>query len=198
MDEDASAPEALDDLVALVTGGLVDALVRQLRSSYTSLGNAEIEDVVAGSIERVVARIQKGPLHGDLAAYVYKATLNGANKAARQKARRAEVSLAPDLAQPTADVADDVLRRQVVQLLLAEVRSWENANIRVVTLVYLEAAVAGEPLDSVEVAELASPVLGEELNPASVRKWKARGMQKLRDFLQHITDPDTHGKDPRP
>lgn len=180
--------DQLEELAELVDGGLIDALVRQIRAYYGTLGSGDVEDAVADAVERVVRRMKKGPLEGDLRSYMFKATLNSANKAVRRAQRRAESSLdaSPEGAAPAVD--EEVLRGQVIQLLLAEIRSWENAHIREVTLIYLEAAVAGEPIEGEEVAELASHILGEEINPRSVSQWRARGIRKLTTFYEDFTN----------
>lgn len=193
-DDAMSSSEAqLVDLESLVSEGLVTALVRQIQSQYRWLGSAEVEDVVAGAIEQVVHRVKKAPLSGDLAAYVFKAALYRAKNTARQAARRAEGPL-DDLPVGTSPPVDeDVLRRQVIELLVAEIRSWENAHIREVTLVDLEAAVAGEPLEDTEVAELVTQVLGEEINSRSVSQWRRRGLQKLTKFAEQLGGTDEPG-----
>jgi DNA-directed RNA polymerase specialized sigma24 family protein len=191
-DNDAkpSSEGQLVDIESLVSEGLVTAMVRQIQSQYRWLGSAEVEDVVAGAIEQVVRRVKKAPLSGDLAAYVFKAALYRAKNTARQVARRAESPL-DDLPAGTSPPADEeVLRRQVVELLVAEIRSWENAHIREVTLVDLEAAVAGEPLDDTDVADLVAQILGEEINPRSVSQWRRRGLQKLTKFAEQLGGTD--------
>lgn len=190
-----SSEAQLVDLEALVSEGLVAALVRQIHSQYRWLGSAEVEDVVAGAIEQVVHRVKKAPLSGDLAAYVFKAALYRAKNTARQVARRAERPLDDLRVDSTPPVDEEVLRRQVVELLIAEIRSWENAHIREVTLVDLEAAVAGEPLDDTDVADLVSQVLGEEINPRSVSQWRRRGLQKLTKFAEQIGGTDAPGRE---
>lgn len=178
------------DFELLVSEGLVTALVRQIQFQYGWLGSAEVEDVVAGAIEQVVRRVKKAPLSGDLAAYVFKAALYRAKNTAQQVARRAERPI-DDLPGGTSPPVDEeVLRRQVVELLVAEIRSWENAHIREVTLVDLEAAVAGEPLDDTEVADLVSQVLCEEINPRSVSQWRRRGLQRLTKFAEQLGGAD--------
>jgi DNA-directed RNA polymerase specialized sigma24 family protein len=192
-DNDDATPSSeaqLVDLESLVSEGLVTALVRQIQSQYGWLGSAEVEDVVAGAIEQVVRRVKKAPLSGDLAAYVFKAALYRAKNTARQVARRAERPLDDLPASTSPPVDEEVLRRRVVELLVAEIRSWENAHIREVTLIDLEAAVAGEPLDDAEVADLVSQVLGEEINPRSVSQWRRRGLQKLTKFAEQLGGTD--------
>jgi DNA-directed RNA polymerase specialized sigma24 family protein len=189
--DDPSAGDPLGELEQLISAGLFDGLVRQIRSHYPWLGKQNVEDAVAEAVERVVRRLQRGPLHGNLADYVFKAALNSARKTGRTVARRAETSLhAVPEATVSRSLEDDALRAMAVGLLLAEVRSWENTNIREVTLVYLEAAVAGEPMEAGEVADVVSQVLGEEINLRSVSQWKARGFRRLGAFYRRIAGTD--------
>jgi DNA-directed RNA polymerase specialized sigma24 family protein len=196
--DDPAAEAWLDELEQLVRDRVFDAMFHQIRARYPDLGTGQVEDAVADAIEGVLRRLQRGPTTGDLRSYLFKSAWNAARKAAGKAARRNETALADDEETPadawrnaTTSAEETALRNMAVQLLTAEVRCWENANIREVTLIYLEAAVAMEPIEATEVAERVGPILGEEINLTSVRQWKARGFRRLREYYLRLVESET-------
>jgi DNA-directed RNA polymerase specialized sigma24 family protein len=183
----------LDQLELLLRQRFFDGLVRQLRVKFSNLGSSDVEDAVAGAVESLVKRLSRRPVSGDLRAYLSKSAFNEARRAARRRTRGLECPLDERDDSELPSTEDDALRTAGIEMIKAEVRSWENANVREVTLVYVEALVEGELLDTEEVAEIVSTVLGEEINPNSVRTWKARGLRKLQQFVN-----STDGFDMRP
>ena len=99
-------------------------------------------------------------------------------------------------ADPSWTVEEQALLRATYDVLRSHVATWETENVRVVTLLYLEAAFEGEPLTSDDAAELAGELLGYEVDDSFVRTWKSRGFKKLarpRDGARRRRGP-TKGK----
>lgn len=172
----------LAELEELLRQGFFDGLVGQLKARYPNLGSGHVEDAVASAVEALVKRLRRGPLSGDARSYLAKIAYNAASKSAARAVLHPESPFEeqPDEFTPSAE--DEALRQASIELIKAEVRSWENVNIREVTMAYIEAAVESEVVETDEVAEIVGNVVGEEINPNSVRTWKARGLRKLTEF----------------
>ncbi|MGR6967000.1 hypothetical protein ACU610_21300 [Geodermatophilus sp. URMC 61] len=172
--------EGLEDLQRALSDRFFLGLVEQFRKQFDNVGSAEVEDAVAAAVEKLLKRLERGPV-GSVRSYLAKSAFNELRKITT---RRREIPVESHADLPTDGPDEKVLRQQAIELVKAEIRTWENANIKHVMLVYVDMIVAGDVLETDEVAEIVSQNLGEDINPLSVRTWKARGMRKLREFIE--------------
>lgn len=182
MRDDAEAQEeGIPELERALIDRFFLGLVRQLRSQFDNVGSAQVEDAVAVSVERLLIRLQRGPVR-DVRSYLAKSAFNELRKTA---SRRVEVALEErdDAEIPSAE--DVVLRGAAIDLIRAEISTWENDHIKHVMFVYVDMLVANDVLETDEVADIVSVNLGEHISPMSVRTWKARGLRKLRQFIEN-------------
>jgi hypothetical protein len=180
---------------AMLRDGTLEGLVRRLRRDFPALAS-EADAAVGHGVARLIVRSQApDDPRGYLAASAY----NEMKRIGRQKARCGSLeALAVDQddrpgwepAQGGWTVEEQTLLRATYDLLCAHVAIWDTENVRVVTLLFLEAAFLGEPLPSAAAAELASGLLGYEVDASFVRTWKSRGFRKLRDFIATIDAVD--------
>jgi DNA-directed RNA polymerase specialized sigma24 family protein len=182
--EDAPEPgEGVDELKQLLVERFFLGLVRQFRGEYPNLGSAAIEDAIATAVEKVLKRLAGGSVR-DVRGYLAKVAHNEAKKAGRRAAREIPLGERPDGLDEAAE--DTVLREAALGIIKAEIAGWENAHVREVMLVYVDVIALDEPLETDEVAEIVGANLGEEINPLSVRTWKARGIKRLRTFIEDM------------
>lgn len=181
-DDEAGQGDGEDVLLDLLKGGFMLGLVSQLHQAYPNAGSGPIEDAVAEAVSRLLVRVLKEPPVSDVASYLAKVAHNTLKRGAeRATNRESPLEERPEEADVSAE--DEALRHAAVELIRAEVRSWENANIREVMLVYVDSIAYGEPLEAVDVATIAGQNLGEEISAGSVRVWKARGLKRLQEFV---------------
>lgn len=177
---------------AMLRDGTVEGLARRLRRDFPTLA-AEADAAIGHGVERLILRPYSPR---DCGAYLAACAYNELKRLARLQARHESLdALAadPDGDRPgwepadgAATVEEQALRRITYDLLRSHVSTWDTENVRVVTLLYLEAAYEGEPLSSDTAAELASELLGYEVDANFVRTWKSRGFRKLRDYVQAV------------
>jgi DNA-directed RNA polymerase specialized sigma24 family protein len=185
-------PALVAEVEVMLSDGFVEGLVRRLRAAFPSLAE-ESDGAVGHAVEKLITRPQ---VPGKPRPYLTACAYNEMKRLARRRAR--ELSLEA-LAEPAEDredsgpgwqleqggwtVEEKALLTATYKQLRAHVETWETDNVRVVTLLYLEAAFLGEPLSSQDAAELAGDVLGYEVDDAFVRTWKSRGFKRLREFV---------------
>jgi hypothetical protein len=156
--------------------------VRQLQGQFHNVGSAQVEDAVADAVEKLVRRLGQGPVRS-VRDYLAKVAFNNLNKFVTHRVM--EVELADGQRDDAPSAESEALRNAAIGIIKAEVRTWENAHIREVMLVYIDVMAYGEPLDTEEVAALVTATLNEVISPLSIRKWKARGLRKLREFIDN-------------
>ncbi|MGY1635422.1 RNA polymerase sigma factor [Geodermatophilus sp. SYSU D00742] len=173
--------EGLEALQWVLHERFLLGLVEQLRRQFDNVGSAEVEDAVATAVEKLLERFEAhGPVR-DVRSFLARVAWNELLKLTTRR-RDFPVERHADAVAPGPE--DTVLRDMAVELIKAEIRTWENANIKQVMLVYLDMVVAGDVLETDEIAEIVSENLGEQINPLSVRKWKSRGLRRLREFVE--------------
>jgi DNA-directed RNA polymerase specialized sigma24 family protein len=181
-DEEEDDAIGEDALLDLMRGGFVLGLVSQLQAAYTSAGTGQVEDAVAEAVSRLVVRLRKEPPVADVASYLAKVAHNTLKRTVERRAKQeAPLDDRPEEAAPAAE--DEALRHAAVEVIRAEIRTWTNANIREVMLVYVDSIAYGEPLEAEEVAVIAGQSLDEEISAGSVRVCKARGLKRLQEFV---------------
>lgn len=186
-DEAATDPgfgQGVEDLEQLLRDRFLLGLIGQLQERYRNVGSADVEDAVLTAVERLVKRLRRGPVN-DVKGYLAKIAFNELNKHALRH-RELPLEARDEHLMPSAET--EAMRIAAIDIIKAEIRTWQNAHIREVTLVCVEAMAAGEPLEHTEIAELVSVVLGEEISAGSVGTWKVRGLRKLREFIDNTPD----------
>jgi DNA-directed RNA polymerase specialized sigma24 family protein len=178
-EEDAEGQEAL---LELMRGGFLLGLLSQVQAAYPSAGTGQVEDAVAEAVSRLVVRLRKKPPVTDVASYLAKVTHNTLKRTAERRAKR-EAPLRDRPEEAASSAEDEALRHAAVEVIRAEIRTWRNANIREVMLVYVDSIAYGEPLEAEEVAAIAGQSLDEVISVGSVRVWKARGLKRLQEFV---------------
>lgn len=180
------------EVEAMLNDGFAEGLVRRLRGAFPSLAE-EADGAVGHAVEKLISR-PEAP--GKPRPYLTACAYNEMKCLARRRAR--ELSL-DALAAPHSDdedsgpgwqledggwtVEEKALLTATYAHLRAHVEAWETDNVRVVTLLYLEAAFLSEPLTSQDAADLAGDVLGYKVDDAFVRTWKSRGFKRLREYV---------------
>lgn len=198
MTDDGTASNWEQELDDLFREGFLAGLIAQLHNNYPTASWAEIEDAVCEAAARLAEQLSAGNSVKDVRSYFAKVAYHTHTRfkgsIAKREVRLPELHL-PDDYRPagTSPSAEDeavrreekALRRNAIDAMKLEIRTWTNINIREVMLVVIEAAEAGEPIDTDEIARIVAQNLGEEaVSVVSVRKWKQRGFEKIRDFLE--------------
>lgn len=180
MGDTENPSEGLPELEQLLVDRFFLGLARQLQSQFSNVGSARVEDAVADAVEQLVKRLDHGPVRS-VRDYLAKVAFNNLNRLVARQVKEVELAEGEHNLAPSAE--SEVLRNAAIGIIQAEVRTWENAHIREIMLVYVDVMAYGEPLDTEEVAALVSVTLNEDISPLSVRTWKARGLRKLREFI---------------
>ncbi|MCZ7421916.1 hypothetical protein O7605_20665 [Verrucosispora sp. WMMA2121] len=189
-DRDGGTWDGVEDLLDLMREHFLVGLVRQMRQVYPEARTVQLEDAVATAVEKLYVQLRKGAAVADPRSYLAKIAHNEFKRGAQRSIRREVLhEQCPEHLDDSAE--SEALRDAAVSAIKAEVRSWENANIREVMLVYVESIAYGEPVEAEEVAAIVSQTLGEDISASSVRVWKMRGLKKLRDFVENAGLVDT-------
>src|SRR5258708_3391276 len=165
-----------------MASGEVDRLVGALRKTYPDLRD-EVED----AIHEAFHGLRRGRAGQPPGAWIYKVAPNPLLRAFRDRRPSSPLDPAPQAPDP-AEIAQG---RQTLALIKRIVDGWENAHIRVVTMLYIEATWLGEPLSLLEAQEHAATILDDEISIRSIGTWKARGFDRL---VEELTKMNYHIK----
>jgi len=180
----------------MLRDGTAEGLARLLRSKFPAFAE-EADAAIGQAVAQLITRphAPKNPR-----AYLAAIATNEMKRVARHWARRVsldQLAADGDDERPGWEpfdsswtVEEQALLRATYDTLRAHVATWDTRTVSVVTLLYLEAAFNGEPLPSTTAAELASGLLGYEVDDAFVRTWKSRGFKKLRAFIASVEAVD--------
>lgn len=169
-------------MTELMQGRFFDLLIGRLHSKFPR-HKALAEDAVAQAVEQLALRHET---IREVEPWLWTVSLHELGKLARRADRYADLGDLPD--GEVGDPSEEVLVREAFRVVRQAVQQWDNKRIRVVTLLYLEAAVEMVRLDRAGAARLASEILGEPINPESVSQWRKRGFRDLRRMLQELGD----------
>jgi DNA-directed RNA polymerase specialized sigma24 family protein len=167
--------EIADAVGDLIAEKVLERMVRSLDASFPNLGTAA-DDAVATAVERLLRRSSKRPV-ANVAGWLYVVARNEMASVARRASQ--ETMYDENVVGARDGFEDGVVSEDVVRRLRAWVTSWDNRNIRAVTLVLIDAAVDGERLTRDELVDLASAAVGEELSSGSVGTWRKRGLERI-------------------
>jgi hypothetical protein len=159
---------------------VLDQVVRFLQGKFRSCTQEEVEDAISTSVERLLKRGAGAGLIEDVMAWITTVASNELRRGLRHP-KPAELTEAdPDRGPSPLDAAvlSDLLSR--IDRIVA---SWENAHLRTITSLYIEAYVNDWPLSLVEAKSAAEAILGEELSIGSIGAWKRRGFVRLAQEL---------------
>lgn len=190
-------PGIVADVEVMLGDGFVEGLVRRLCRDFPAL-SSEGTDAVGHAVEKMIVKpVAPTNPRGYLAASAYNEMKRLVRKRARTESLEALAAHDGDgrpgwtPADPGFTVEEQALLRATYDQLRADVETWETENVKVVTLLYLEAAFDGEPLTSSDAAELTGELLGYEVDDSFVRTWKSRGFKKLRDYVTALDAVET-------
>ncbi|HEV2943999.1 MAG TPA: sigma-70 family RNA polymerase sigma factor [Solirubrobacteraceae bacterium] len=165
-----------------------DGLVRTLGRTFPGSRQDDCEDATSEAFAKM---IRKGRALENPRGYVTTVAMNEMRrvlvKAAREQLPESqdEEGKADAWADPT---AEEAIGEAVFRFVRGIVEKWESRNLRLATLVVLEAGKLGEPLSSAELAEELEHQLGDDVSPDTARQWRKRGLDRLREQL-HAADP---------
>jgi DNA-directed RNA polymerase specialized sigma24 family protein len=178
---DAATPDVADRLVDMLKAGELERISQDLARKIRGAAS-HADDAVCSAVAKILA-LTDPPAPEKVGSYLYRAALNEMVDQAKRGHRFTE--------PPTSlyDETDEGIEAQILgelefQRIRQHVSTWDNTNIRAVTLAVLDAVYHGELLDTDELTQTAGEILGRELSPDSVRSWKSRGLARLeREFL---------------
>lgn len=191
-----------EDLKQIVTGRFPEGLVRMLERRYPGASSGAYEDAVATGFEKLA---KKGPIENPK-GYV---TTVAKREALRHAKLRADERLArlydnedgehEDESLPRGvewddPVHDEAARNEVIALMREITNGWENHSLKQTTLLIIEALEYDEPIENAELTERLNEILGDDFDPATVRQWRKRGLDRLRNALieaDHLPDKET-------
>lgn len=192
MDDGALNPQLVADVEAMLRNGTIEGLVRRLKRDFPALAS-EATGAVGHGVEKLIVR---DTVPDEPRRYLAACAYNEIKRIARQRVR--DVSLealgsedhdargAWEPEDPAWTVEEQALLRTAFDLLRAQVETWETENVRVVTLLYLEAAFEGEPIPSQVASEIVGELLGYDVDDSFVRTWKSRGFKRLRNYVAAV------------
>lgn len=186
----------------MLRDGTIEGLTIRLRRAYPTLA-ADADAAVGHAVEKLVVR---DPAPTNPGAYLAASARNEMTRMARERVRHESLEAlaadGDDESGPSWEpmdggwtVEEQVLLTATYERLRAHVQTWDTENLRVVTLLYLEAAFVGEPLPSKDAADIAAGVLGYEVDDSFVRTWKSRGFKLLRRYVEDADAAERY--DPR-
>jgi DNA-directed RNA polymerase specialized sigma24 family protein len=170
-----SGSALLRTLEEIVRKGFPEGLVRRLEARYGRRGTLA-DDAVGDALEAMV-RYSDTIEARDPQAYLTAAASHALRKALKRAQDHEEVDLedAPDEGLFRSEEEGKRLYRIAEGLI----EDWENKNMRVVTLLVIQATFLGEVLTTSELRDEAQAILSEEISLDSVRKLKERGLKRL-------------------
>lgn len=182
------------EVEAMLADGTLEGITSRLRRDYPVLA-AEADGAVGHGVEKLI-RLAQNRTPTRPRAYLAACAHNEMTRMVRRRARELSLETLADRGddedsgqgwQPEQggwSVEEKALLTATYEQLRGHVSTWDTDNVRVVTLLYLEAAFLGEPLPSQDAAALASDLLGYEVDDAFVRTWKSRGFKRLREYVR--------------
>jgi len=184
-------------LESLFDDVFVEALASRLRRDFHKFQD-DVADAIQLGFEKLVAKLLRDEDVENPPGYVTAVAVSQMKLVARRANRNVSLDklMADDESAPfePADEGWTVEERALVDAVYSDlkkhVETWETDNVRVVTLLYLEAAYNREPLTSEEAGEIASDILGAPVDASFARTWKHRGFKRLSKYLSHsdLTD----------
>lgn len=177
----------------MLRDGRIEGLVRQIQRKYPALA----EDAGAAVGHAVEALIRKKKSPDRPFSYLASCAYNEIKKIGKFRASSASLDALRDATdwEPAYDewsVEERALINETYKELVAQIATWENNNVRIVTESYLQAAYLGEPATSAEIADELSAVTGSEISADEVRTWKSRGFKRLKSYV--IAQQQEEGK----
>jgi DNA-directed RNA polymerase specialized sigma24 family protein len=183
-------PEGLGPAVEkMMRERFLDGLTRLLERRYPGSDGATYEDVVFESVARLLEVGGRRSID-DPRAYITTIAINHMRRVLKQAARDVVVDFSAedrdeeDEWTPPRSAEDVPVESEAVSQLVFDyvkdlVGRWESHKLRATTLLVLEGAYIGEPLSSEEMAGRLADILGEDVLPSTVRKWRQRGLDRL-------------------
>lgn len=195
-------PDEADAIITeMLRSGVVEGFVVHLAARFGSTPRGDVEDAVVDAVLDTRRRLESQAID-DVKAYVYRAAyyLLGRNANRRRRLvqfresadgpmapawERGEVATAEIAAPPDSTETDEAIAdRQDAALAFVKeiVGAWPGSSRRTVMLITLEAAAQGDQLTDAEIAERMRS-LGKTLSTDSIRVWRHRAIQHLRQEM---------------
>jgi hypothetical protein len=191
-----------EDLNQIVTGRFPEGLVRMLELRYPGASSGDYEDAVATGFEKLA---KKGPIEnpkGYVTTIAKREALRYAKLHARDRLTRLydnedgehEADGFPRGIEWDDPVHDEAARKEGISLMREITNRWENHSLKQTTLLIIDALEYDEPIENAELTERLNEILGDDFDPATVRQWRKRGLDRLRNALieaDHLPDKET-------
>jgi DNA-directed RNA polymerase specialized sigma24 family protein len=166
-----------------------EGLIRMLAAKFSTARYEDLEDAVADAFVKYLA---KGEALESPAGYITVVAKNRVRRLLTKAAR--EILVEADSGDETDDgqwadpVAEKVIGKETFELVRGIVEGWQSTNVRSATLLVIEAVELEEPISSAELAAELESLLGEEVDPDTVRQWRKRGLDRLRRELYELDE----------
>lgn len=180
-----AASDLRHEIEQLLRAGYLDGVMRQLSMSFAQLPWHDAEDATAYAVSEAIKASTGGrPIH-DIKKYLYVVARNYLRK---RKNNLEQAIYNPGLHEEQDRSADDeLMMRELTKIIWKMIDSWESARMRVITRLYLEAAIEGMHLPLAEAAETATDILGELVPMSAVATTRNRGLSRLAKALEDIS-----------
>lgn len=178
--------------MALLKDGYLAAVEGALRRDFPDAAS-EAEDAIAVAVVRLLVASGKGRVLDEPRSWLFKVARNDiVRRLQRVHARQRPYEPDEDTRIVRA-AEDDALADEVYKFVRSRIERWEQDRMRVVTLLYVEAAHFGEPLTEDGAATLATDILGEVVPKTSIGNTWRRGFKRLasevRDLMGYDDSP---------
>ena len=181
----SSTASVADRLAEMLSAGELERISQDLARKIRGAAS-HADDAVCYAVTKILG-LANPPAPEKVGSYLYRTALNEMADEAR-RGRRFTEPPASLYEETDEGVESQVLGELEFQRIRQHVTTWDNANIRAVTLAVLDTVYHGESLDTDELTQTAGEILGRDLSPDSVRSWKSRGLARLeREFLSDHT-----------
>lgn len=169
---------AVEAVEEVLRDGYFDGMYRRLAASFDNVPSQAIEDALLEAIARCV-KLPEAP--DNVRAWLMRVARNLLIDVARRLKSKPHQPYDPEVdvrGVPSAE--EEALADETYRAVVKHVQQWEQAKMRTVVLVVLEAVHDRIDLPSPDLAERVGELLGESVTVHSVEVAKSRGMKKLR------------------
>jgi len=188
-DDDGLRHSGHDLVLGLLRDGYLAAVEGALRRDFPDAAS-DAEDAIAVAVVRLLVAFGDGRVSDEPRSWLFTAARNDiVRRLQRLHARQRPYE--PDEDTRTVRAAEDeALADEVYKFVRSRIERWEQERMRVVTLLYVEAAHFGEPLTEDGAATLATEILGDVIPKTSIGNTWRRGFKRLASELRVLLGDD--------